>query len=65
MEFYRVEFLMENFKNSTEEESKRHREEKTNAMNEYSMGSNNPMKDQKNLMQKYIGSNNIGRMPKF
>ena len=68
MEFYRVEFLMENFKNDSENEGKRNKEQEDEQKEKYNP--NSMMKNQQNMMKQYTGGNNnlsslAGGMPKF
>lgn len=69
MEFYRVEFLISNFKESNEQESKHRQDEEAKAKEDY-----NPSRmasQQNSMMKQYMGNNNLGNnfkmpnMPKF
>jgi hypothetical protein len=68
MEFYRVEFLMENFKNDSENEGKRAKEQEDEQKSQYDPKS--MMSQQNNMMKQYTsGSNmkapNMPKMPKM
>ena len=60
MEFYRVEYLMENWKDSNEKEQKHRKDEEDKQAAQYNPSA--MQRQQGSMMQKYMGQNN---MPKF
>jgi hypothetical protein len=58
MAFYRVEYLMENWKNHNEKENKRQSEHESEEKAKYSPSSFQRQQDAN--MKKYMGNNNLG-----
>ena len=61
MEFYRVEYLLENWKEHTEKEQKHRKDEEDRQSAEYSPSA--MQRQQGSMMQKYMGQNNMPKMP--
>ena len=63
MEFYRAEYLMENFKDHNENENKRNSQQNESMTSD----SQNMMNSQRSMMNKYTSRNNLGnfKAPKF
>lgn len=59
MEFYRVEFLLENWKEHTEKENKSRKEQESDQTDKYSPSA--MQRQQSSMMKQYMGgSNNLG-----